>query len=114
MAARTGTGSSAAGEAVADDRNPASERRDSTSIRIRLDELLADRGLTLTELSERVGITVVNLSILKNGRARAIRFSTLAGLCAELGCQPGDLLGYEPDLDSGPDSSPGPSPPVPR
>jgi putative transcriptional regulator len=67
-----------------------------TAIRIRLDELLAARGMTLTELAERVGITVVNLSILKNGRARAIRFSTLAGLCEALGCQPGDLLGYEP------------------
>ncbi|HSR86747.1 MAG TPA: helix-turn-helix transcriptional regulator [Streptosporangiaceae bacterium] len=67
-----------------------------TAIRIRLDELLSDAHLTLTELSERVGITVVNLSILKNGRARAIRFSTLAALCAALGCQPGDLLSYEP------------------
>jgi putative transcriptional regulator len=67
-----------------------------TSIRICLDELLNEHGMTLTELSERVGITVVNLSVLKNGRARAIRFSTLAALCAELGCQPGDLLRYEP------------------
>jgi putative transcriptional regulator len=67
------------------------------TIRIRLDELLAARGLTLTELADRVGITVVNLSVLKNGRARAIRFSTLAGLCAALDCQPGDLLAYEPD-----------------
>lgn len=66
-------------------------------VRIRLDELLAARGMTLTELSDRVGITVVNLSVLKNGRARAIRFSTLAGLCAALDCQPGDLLAYEPD-----------------
>jgi putative transcriptional regulator len=66
------------------------------SVRIRLDELLAARGMTLTELSDLVGITVVNLSVLKNGRARAIRFSTLAALCAALGCQPGDLLGYEP------------------
>lgn len=65
-------------------------------IRIRLDELLAARGLTLAELSDRVGITVVNLSVLKNGRARAIRFSTLASLCAALDCQPGDLLAYEP------------------
>jgi putative transcriptional regulator len=65
-------------------------------IRIRLDEVLAARGMTLTELSDRVGITVVNLSVLKNGRARAIRFSTLAGLCAALDCQPGDLLAYEP------------------
>lgn len=69
---------------------------ESGGIAIRLDELLAERGMTLTELSERVGITVVNLSVLKNGRARAIRFSTLGGLCAVLGCQPGDLLRYEP------------------
>lgn len=65
-------------------------------IRIRLDEVLAARGMTLTELSQRVGITVVNLSVLKNGRARAVRFSTLAALCAALDCQPGDLLSYEP------------------
>jgi putative transcriptional regulator len=64
-------------------------------IRVRLDALLDDRGMTLTELSDRVGVTVVNLSILKNGRARAIRFSTLARLCEALGCQPGDLLGYQ-------------------
>ncbi len=69
----------------------------SGEIRIRLEELLAARGMTLAELSDRVGITVVNLSVLKNGRARAIRFSTLAGLCAALDCQPGDLLAYEPD-----------------
>jgi putative transcriptional regulator len=73
----------------------------SGGIVIRLDELLSERGMTLTELSERVGITVVNLSVLKNGRARAIRFSTLAALCAVLGCQPGDLLRYEPDSGSG-------------
>lgn len=63
---------------------------------VRLDDLLADRGMTLTELAERVGITIVNLSILKNGRARAIRFTTLASLCEVLGCQPGDLLSYQP------------------
>jgi putative transcriptional regulator len=63
-------------------------------IQIRLDDLLAERGMTLTALSEQVGITVVNLSILKNGRARAIRFSTLARLCDALRCQPGDLLSY--------------------
>lgn len=57
-----------------------------------LDELLESRGLTLTELAERVGVTVVNLSVLKNNRARAIRFSTLTALCDELDCQPGDLL----------------------
>jgi putative transcriptional regulator len=70
------------------------DAEDTAAIRVSLDSLLADRGMTLTELSERVGITVVNLSILKNGRARAIRFSTLARLCEVLGCQPGDLLSY--------------------
>jgi putative transcriptional regulator len=69
------------------------------AVRIRLDEVLAARDMTLTELSDRVGITVVNLSVLKNGRARAIRFSTLAGLCAALDCQPGDLLTYAPERD---------------
>jgi putative transcriptional regulator len=64
-------------------------------IRVRLDELLKERGMTLTELSHRVEITVVNLSILKNGHAKAIRFSTLERLCGALGCQPGDLLTYE-------------------
>lgn len=62
------------------------------AIDVHLDELLAARGLTLTELSERVGVTIVNLSILKNGHARAIRFSTLTRLCGVLDCQPGDLL----------------------
>jgi len=73
-------------------------RADDAGPDVRLDELLSQRGMTLTQLSERVGITVVNLSVLKNGRAKAIRFSTLAGLCAELGCQPGDLLAYQPEL----------------
>ena len=68
---------------------------DDHAIAIHLDKLLADRGMTLTELSERVGVSVVNLSILKNGRARAIRFSTLTRLCEVLDCQPGDLLSYE-------------------
>jgi putative transcriptional regulator len=68
---------------------------DETAIRVHLDELLGKRRMTLTELSARVGITVVNLSILKNGRARAIRFSTMAKLCQALECQPGDLLSYE-------------------
>jgi putative transcriptional regulator len=62
------------------------------AIHVHLDELLAARGMTLTELSERVGVTIVNLSILKNGHARAIRFSTLTRLCEVLDCQPGDLL----------------------
>jgi putative transcriptional regulator len=60
-----------------------------------LDKLLADRGLTLAELAGQVGITVVNLSILKNNRAKAIRYSTLAALCEALDCQPGDLFSYD-------------------
>jgi putative transcriptional regulator len=68
---------------------------DAHAISIHLDKLLADRGMTLTELSERVGVSVVNLSILKNGHARAVRFSTLTRLCEALGCQPGDLLSYD-------------------
>jgi putative transcriptional regulator len=62
---------------------------------VHLDRLLEERGMTLTELAQRVDITVDNLSIHKNGRARAIRFSTLAALCEALECQPGELLGYE-------------------
>lgn len=69
---------------------------ETTGIRINLDRILTERGMTLTELSERVGVTVVNLSVLKNGRAKAIRFSTLAALCRELDCQPGDLIGHDP------------------
>ena len=65
---------------------------DGHAIAIHLDKLLADRGMTLTELSDRVGISLVNLSILKNSHARAIRFSTLTRLCQALDCQPGDLL----------------------
>lgn len=61
-------------------------------VEVHLDRLLEQRGMTLTELADRVGITVVNLSILKNGRAKAIRFSTLTRLCEVLDCQPGDLL----------------------
>jgi putative transcriptional regulator len=61
-------------------------------VSVHIDELLDRRGLTLTELADRVGITVANLSVLKNGRARAIRFTTLTALCDVLGCQPGDLL----------------------
>ena len=59
---------------------------------VHLEELLAARGLTLVELSARVGVTVANLSILKNGRARALRFSTLTAICDALGCTPGELL----------------------
>ncbi|MDL2344274.1 helix-turn-helix transcriptional regulator [Deinococcus sp. MIMF12] len=63
-------------------------------IEIRLDERLRERGMTLSELSERVGITLANLSILKTGKARAVRFSTLEAICEVLECQPGDLLVY--------------------
>jgi putative transcriptional regulator len=63
-----------------------------TGIHCRLDELLEQRGLTLTRLSELVGVSIVNLSILKNDRARAIRYSTLAAICEALDCQVGDLL----------------------
>ncbi len=67
------------------------------SINVKLDDLLLNKKMTLTELAERVDITLANLSILKTGKARAIRFSTLQALCRELDCQPGDLLGYAPD-----------------
>jgi putative transcriptional regulator len=66
-------------------------------IAVKLDDLLHERGMTLTELAERVGLTLANLSILKTGKAKAIRFSTLEAICRELDCQPGDLLGYRPD-----------------
>ena len=62
---------------------------------VNLDELLYQRRMTLTELAERVDITLANLSILKTGKAKAIRFSTLEAICRELECQPGDLLGFE-------------------
>jgi len=63
-------------------------------ITVHLDRLLAERQMTLTELAARVDVIPVNLSILKNGRARAIRFSTLTAVCEALGCSPGDLLSY--------------------
>jgi len=66
-----------------------------SGVAVHLDELLEQRGMTLTELADQVDITVVNLSVLKNGRARAVRFSTLAALCKALACHPGDLLSYE-------------------
>lgn len=65
------------------------------AIIVKLDDMLHARRMTLTELSERVGITLVNLSILKTGKARAVRFSTLEAICAALDCQPGDLLAYD-------------------
>ncbi|MBM6614793.1 helix-turn-helix transcriptional regulator [Desemzia sp. RIT804] len=67
------------------------------AIRINIDVLLAKRKMSVTELSEKVGITMANISILKNGKAKAIRFSTLEALCKALDCQPGDILGYTMD-----------------
>ena len=64
---------------------------------IRLDRVLADRKMQLNELAEKVDISIVNLSNLKTGKVRAIRFSTLESICKELNCQPGDILEYEPD-----------------
>ena len=67
------------------------------AINVKLDDLLHTRRMTLTELAERIDITLANLSILKTGKARAIRFSTLEALCDALGCQPGDLLEFQAD-----------------
>jgi len=66
-------------------------------IRLNLDQVMADRGISLTELAERVDITLANLSILKTNKAKAVRFSTLEALCRELKCQPGDLLEFTKD-----------------
>lgn len=63
----------------------------------KLDNILTKRRITLTELSERVNITIANLSILKSGKARAVRFSTLEAICKELNCKPGDILDFNPD-----------------
>lgn len=71
------------------------------AISVRLDHLLLDNSMSLTELSARVGITVANLSKLKTGKARAVRFSTLEAICAALECQPGDLLTYDAEQNSG-------------
>ncbi len=67
------------------------------AIVVKLDDLLHERRMTLTELSARVGISLANLSILKTGKARAIRFSTLEAICTALACQPGELLRFESD-----------------
>lgn len=66
------------------------------AIQIQLDRMLAERRMSLTELADRVGVTLANLSILKTGKARAIRFTTLDALCRELQCQPGDLIVHTP------------------
>ncbi|MCK8434107.1 helix-turn-helix transcriptional regulator [Streptomyces sp. D2-8] len=73
--------------------SPAVEHR----VQVHLDRLLAERGMTLSQLAARVGVSVVNLSVLKNDRAKAIRFSTLTAICRELHCQPGDLLSVRED-----------------
>ena len=67
------------------------------AIAVKLDDLLHARRMTLTELAERIDLTLANLSILKTGKARAIRFSTLEAICAALQCQPGDILEFVPD-----------------
>ena len=67
------------------------------AIAVKLDDLLHDRRMTLTELADRIGMALANLSILKTGKARAIRFSTLEAICEALACQPGDILRFEPD-----------------
>ena len=69
------------------------------SIIVKLDDMLHERRMTLTELSESIGITLANLSVLKTGKARAVRFSTLEAICDALQCQPGDLLGFAPTLE---------------
>jgi putative transcriptional regulator len=86
----------------------AARREDDAPHRVlcHLDRLLAERGMTLTELSDRVGLSVVNLSVMKNDRARAVRFSTLTAICDVLDCQPGDLFSVLPLHDSAaPDTS---------
>ena len=69
------------------------------AIAVRLDDLLHERRMTLTELAERIDITLANLSILKTGKARAIRFSTLEAICQALACQPGDILEFRPHTE---------------
>ncbi|MDZ4111600.1 MAG: helix-turn-helix transcriptional regulator [Brevundimonas sp.] len=77
------------------------------AIRVQLDRILLERRMSLTELADRVGVTLANLSILKTGKARAIRFTTLDALCRELDCQPGDLLTRTPGpQDAGSDEDP--------
>jgi putative transcriptional regulator len=67
------------------------------AITVKLDDILHDRRMTLTELADRIGMALANLSILKTGKARAIRFSTLEAICEALSCQPGDILHFEPE-----------------
>jgi putative transcriptional regulator len=72
-------------------------------IRLNLDRVMSEREISLTELADRIGITLANLSILKTGKARAVRFSTLEAICEALQCQPGDLLDYAPPAAEGAD-----------
>src|SRR6201991_635681 len=74
-----------------------SKGRFDMAIAIKLDDILHDRRMTLTELADRIGMALANLSILKTGKARAIRFSTLDAICEALSCQPGDILQFEPE-----------------
>jgi putative transcriptional regulator len=69
-------------------------------IKLNLDRVMLERKTSLTDLAQRIGITLANLSILKTGKAKAVRFSTLAALCRELDCQPGDILEYVPGDDA--------------
>jgi len=71
------------------------ETGEAHAVRVHLDRVLAEREMTLTQLADRAGVTVVNLSVLKNGRAKAVRFSTLTQLCRVLECQPGDILSVD-------------------
>ena len=75
------------------------------AIRVTLDRVLLDRRMSLTELSDRVGVTLANLSILKTGKAKAVRFSTLEALCRELNCQPADLLVFDVEEESAVDTA---------
>jgi len=73
---------------------------------VKLDDMLHARRMTLTDLAERIGLTLANLSILKTGKARAVRFSTLEAICGALHCQPGDLLEYAPSTGADPATAP--------
>lgn len=80
------------------------------AIAVKLDDMLYQRRMTLTELANRIGITIANLSVLKTGKARAIRFSTLDAICGALKCQPGDILEYLPDAPANDDPTSKPEP----
>ncbi|WP_328747872.1 helix-turn-helix transcriptional regulator [Streptomyces sp. NBC_00285] len=86
----------------------AADEHEGHHIEVHLDRLLSERGMTVTELASRVGVTNVNLSVLKNGRAKAIRFTTLTRICEVLRCQPGDLLSHRPEQPSDRTSDPAP------